>query len=61
MEHEYWDKFWETGNVTDYLSYTSKKSVDIYGRKHEEDVGVCYSESDCTDRDGTVYSARWGV
>ena len=58
MGQEYWDKFWVTGSVEDYLSYKTEKSAEV-GQKDSE--GVCGCESDCADRDGAVYSARWGV
>lgn len=61
MEHEYWEKFLETGNVSDYLSYKSEYDIGAYGQKAEENVGVSSCESDCIDRDGTVYCTRWGV
>lgn len=61
MEHEHWEQFWRTGNVSDYLFYKSEYKVDACGQKAEGNVGVSSCESDCADRDGTVYSARGGV
>lgn len=61
MKQEYWDKFWETGNVKDYLSYRVEPNKETCGWKTETSVGVSNCESDCIDRNGAVYSARRGI
>lgn len=61
MEQRYWDKFIETGNVKDYLSYRMAGSAEYSGQKEERSMGVSSRESDCNDRNGAVYGARWGI
>ena len=61
MEEEYWNKFFATGSVKDYLSYKMQESADEKGQMKEKSVGVSNCESDWTDRYGSVYSANWGI
>ena len=49
MEEEYWNKFFATGSVKDYLSYKMQESADEKGQMKEKSVGVSNCESDCTD------------
>jgi hypothetical protein len=59
MEEGYWDRFTETGSVKDYLSYKMSEPNYPAGQKKENSMGVGSCESNCTDRNGAVYSARW--
>lgn len=61
MEQRYWDIFVETGSVKDYLSYRMAGSAEYSGQKEERSMGVSSRESDCNDRNGAVYGARWGI
>ncbi|MGC4019997.1 MAG: hypothetical protein QM793_12750 [Muricomes sp.] len=61
MEQRYWDKFIETGSVKDYLSYRAEEFTQSSGQREEKSVGVSSRESDCTDRDGAVYSTYRGI
>lgn len=60
MEKGYWQQFTSTGSVEDYLSYRMEAEKETFGLK-EEKAGVRNCESDCTDRNGSVYSSGWGV
>ncbi len=61
MEQGYWNRFIATGSVKDYLSYKMSDYDQTAGQKKENSMGVRSCESDCTDRNGAVYSARWGI
>lgn len=50
-----WDEFWQTGKVTDYLSYCSKKEREERKQKEE----ACYGTVRCTDRNGSDRHACW--
>ncbi len=54
MEQKYWDKFFATGNVEDYLSYKMQEPAAEKGRIKEKSLGVSSCESDCADRYGSV-------
>ena len=57
IEEEYWNKFFATGSVKDYLSYKMQESADEKGQMKEKSVGVSNCESDCTDRHGALHHA----
>lgn len=66
MEKEYWQQFTATGKVEDYLNYKMERSNEIMsgdraGDEKERSIGVNERESDCTDRNGTVYGSGWRV
>lgn len=61
MEKEYWQQFTSTGRVEDYLSYRMGVNSDTSGLNKERNIEVGNRESDCTDRNGTVYSSGWRV
>ncbi len=61
MEKEYWQQFTSTGKVEDYLSYRMEQKSGASGLNKERNNEVGNRESDCTDRNGTVYSSGWRV
>ncbi|GAA0802453.1 hypothetical protein DWX43_12770 [Clostridium sp. AF19-22AC] len=61
MEKEYWQQFTSTGKVEDYLSYRMEQKSGTSGLNKERNNEVGNRESDCTDRNGTVYSSGWRV
>jgi hypothetical protein len=60
MEKEYWQQFATTGSVKDYLNYRMESSRDT-SESDRGNTGVERSESDCTDRDGTVFHSDWRI
>lgn len=58
MKNEFWEKFEETGCVSDYLDYVRVKD-DWQMRLDKE--GVSQNESGNSDRNGIVGDADWRV
>ena len=54
MEKEYWERFFKTGKITDYLSY---KGMAICKRVMESYEGGTSDESDYCDRHGACGDA----
>ena len=53
MEEEYWERFLETGKVTDYLCYKGMQICKQIIKDHE---GGINGESDYSDRHGSCGS-----
>lgn len=49
MEEEYWDRFMETGKITDYLYY---KGMAICKQVMDSHEGITSGESDYSNRHG---------
>lgn len=59
MEEEYWEKFKETGSVTDYLSYRS--AVNQRDKQEQMTQGEAYGGKHYSDRHDTVGTAHGRV
>ena len=58
MEELYWNRFTETGKITDYLTYRGITLCKQVMSRFEGDTG---GESDYIDWDGTCGSADGGI
>ncbi len=58
MEEQYWNRFAETGKITDYLNYRGIMICKQVMGRYEGDMS---SESDYIDWDGAVSGAGGGV
>jgi len=52
MEEEYWERFKESGSVTDYLSY--RNAVEQRNTREQRTQGESYDGKYYSDRDDTV-------
>ncbi len=53
MEEKYWEKFIETGGLTEYLEY----KMEMYGHASKQNMGERI-ESGCIDRNGAFYDTH---
>ena len=58
MEEKYWDRFLETGKITDYLFY---KGMDVCEQAQESHKGEISGKSDYSDRNDTGSDAGWRI